>query len=597
MKKLHKKHFDTLAEYIQQEYTRRSKKRGDLEKQWEDIDRQLKMKPDTYHKLDAKGNPDKNKAWMPEMELPLQAQALEILTADARRLRSANTRPWFAAHSVLTDDFLDEIDFTSIAAGDKTGVPTQFDQNDIDQIIAGTMMHWQRQYNFHDNVDMIDAEAFKYGLGVGRGRLVTKSVFMHTAKGVVKQDQKIPVLFPRSIKNTYPDDRSHVLMNEGYMLGGMEITAKSQLLEDVKMAAKKGKKDPADEDGGWMTEPFKNLKGKKDGTIEVIEAEGDFVIPRSSDTITLSNYIITVAVGESNPTIIRARRRNTPYSTLIYFPYHIEHIDSPYATSPLMKGRPIQIAATDSMNRLSMLAAMHSQPPVKYDKDNPDFASTGGPLVYPGAQWPDTNVIMEVIGDPSAMMQLYINYIKQYEDVTGVNSPRLGAQTKSHTTAYAKDAELTRGTMRTVDYSTSCLNGPLAKWLTMAYDMGRREMKNDTVYIDKYRSFVEIGKKHLPEKVIFEAFGAGAPADEQVKQQERMNALKLAMQVDQMEVQLGREPQMDLQAVKEEILRNGGWTDIESFFKAEAISGLPEGGPAMGGTPGFVTQEPGDMPV
>lgn len=594
MKKIHEKHFDTLAEYIHNEYTRRKRDRGPLEKQWEEIDRQLRMEPDRSHKLDANGNVDSEKAWLPEMELPLQAQTLEMLVADSRRMRSPEIGPWFGAHAVVTDKYLEEVDFDSIISGDENDVPSQLTQDNIDKLVIGTLMHWQRQYNFQDNVDMIDAEAFKYGLGIGRARLATKSVFMHTAKGVTRQEQKIPVLFPVSIKNTYPDDRAHIMMNEGLMMGPVDITYKPMLLEDLKAAAAKGSNDPEKEEGGWMPKMLKNVEGKKDGTVMVVEAEGDFVIPRSADSLVLRNYYVSIVIGESNPKVFRLRRRKKPYSSLIQFPYHKEHMDTPYAASPLMKGRPIQIAAVDALNKLGMVSALHAQPPVKYDKDNIDYASSGGPLVHPGAQWSD-DVATEQIGDPSALFQLYVGYLQQYSDVTGINSPRLGAQTKSHTTAFAKEAEISQGTVRTVDYVRSSLAGPLAKWLTIAYDIGRDAMTKDTIYIDGYQSFVDIGKKHLPEKVMFEAFGSGGPAEENAKKQARMQALASAMQVDQMTVQLGGQPELDLRSIKEQMLREGGWTDIEPFFRAEGISEVPEGGPAMGATPGLITQNPNEV--
>ncbi|NUP96652.1 MAG: hypothetical protein HUU28_10865, partial [Planctomycetaceae bacterium] len=55
------------------------------------------------------------------------------------------------------------------------------------------------------------------------------------------------------------------------------------------------------------------------------------------------------------------------------------------------------------------------------------------------------------VGNPAGLLQVYLGYLKQYEDLTGVSAPRLGAQTKSHTTAFAVDAEITRGLVRTVD--------------------------------------------------------------------------------------------------------------------------------------------------
>jgi hypothetical protein len=64
------------------------------------------MVPDVSHKKLPNGQVDANKMWMAEMELPLQAQALEVLTADARRMMFPDSGPWFRAHAQVTDDYL-----------------------------------------------------------------------------------------------------------------------------------------------------------------------------------------------------------------------------------------------------------------------------------------------------------------------------------------------------------------------------------------------------------------------------------------------------------------------------------------------------------
>jgi hypothetical protein len=77
--------FDTITDYVCDEYASRQSKRGNTEKHWKEIDRQVSMEPDTLYKKLPNGEIDATKNWMSEVELPLQAQALEVLTADARR--------------------------------------------------------------------------------------------------------------------------------------------------------------------------------------------------------------------------------------------------------------------------------------------------------------------------------------------------------------------------------------------------------------------------------------------------------------------------------------------------------------------------------
>jgi hypothetical protein len=587
-RKFGKKDFNQIVEFVSDEYTSRKEKRKDIEKQWKDIDRQLEMEPDKKHKLDSKGRPDVNKAWMPEMELPLQAQTLEILTADAARMQFPTSGSWFAPHAELTDDYLEKIDFKGLISGDLNDVPSNITQDNADKLVLGAMDFWHGQYAFRQNIDSINAEAFKYGMGVGRARLVNKSVYMSTAKGIVKEDQKIPVLFPRSIKNTYLDDSKHNLMNEGFIVGPSVIHEKTQRLEDLVLAARKGSSDPASETGGWMEKNLSRIKPNKHGEVTILEYEGDLIVPhKTSESVFSPGTIVTVVAGEGTREVVRLRFNKFPFNSHIEFPYHVEHLDSAYPTSPLMKGRPIQIAAVDALNKMMMAAALNVLPPIRWDKDDPELANQGGPLIYPGAMWGSaTKVDAVTFGDPNALMGIYSNLLQQYANVTGVNAPRLGAQTVSHTTAFAKEAEITRGTIRTVDYVRSTLDGPLEQWLSMEYEMGRNTLKETSIYIPAYNGFAKISKDDLPEKVVFEAHGSGGPAEESAKQQQRLQALQFAMQVDAQAKQLGQDTGLDLSRVLDQILKEGGWTDTDIFFGEPAPPG------AQQQLPGVISGEP-----
>lgn len=564
--------FNQISEYIADEYSSRKAKRKDLENDWKEIDRQLSMTPDLSMRL-VNGKEDPNRAWMPAMELPLQAQTLEVLTADARRLLAPDTGPWFEAHAMMTDDYLEKNDLQTMITGDKNEVPSTIDQDNIDKLTQGVVSYWHNQYDFWGNIDKINAEAFTYGMGLGRARLVTKRVFIQTARGVRKLDQQMPVLFPVSIKNNYLDDREYSVMNEGQMIGPSTISYKKQSIEDLRMAAKKGSPDPEDPNGGWMPANLKGIEGK-DGAVTVLEYEGDLIVSRkTTDSIFIPNYICTIVLDGGKRQVIRMRRRGFETSSDILFPYHHESIENPYATSPLMKGYPIQKAATDALNRLIMIAALNGLPPVSYTTDDPYFAQSGGPKIYPTAQWPTSgDITVHQIGDPVAMQSIYAMLLQQYADVTGVQSPRLGQQTVSHTTAYAKQQELSQGTIRTVDYVRNCLKGPLNKWLDLSYKMGRSVWVDAPVYIDSYGGFVDITKKILPEDVIFEANGAGGPSEEQVKLSNRASSLNMAVQLEQARaqmMQLGIEDKTVIDYAKaiEQTLRQGGWTDINAIIR------------------------------
>ena len=510
--------------------------------------------------------------------------------------------PWYRPHAMLSDEYLEVIDFESLIAGDENDVPSIINQDNADKLVQGALDHFHRQYDFRGNWDLISAESFKYGTGVGRARVVQKTVFADTAKGVSKQNQRIPVLFPVSIKNTYPDDRTHFLMNEGHILSPAQIQVKTMKLKDLELAAKRGSPDPRSSEGGWLPKHLKGLEGDKHGDIELIEYEGDLVVPKTQKgSIHIPKAVVSVVKGvkdgKDDNLIVRFRIRQDSQSTYIIDSYHRENIETAYATSPLMKGWPIQRAAVEILSRSIAAGALSVDPPKSYDADDYQLKAMGGPKSYPGAMWPGTGEIkVHQMGDPGGLFNVYIGLLQQYADVTGVNAPRLGAQTVSHTTAYAKEAELSRGTIRTVDYVKSSLDGPMKRWLDLEYKMGRSLMNNTEIFIDAYGGFVKISKKHLPEKVTFDVDGAGGPAEEQTKIQRRLDAIQQVVSLDQIRMQaqqLGIQPSINFEEANRQILKDGGWPDVDALTGVEQpTAGIPQGieaQPGMVGDTGVAT--------
>lgn len=592
-RKFDKRDFDAIAEWAVDEKNRRQENRKDRERRWDEIDRQLEMEPDTRHKKDKDGKAIAERAWMAEMELPLQAQTLEVLTADARRLMIPGTGRWFQAHAALTDEYLERVDFEAMVLGDENEVPSQLNQDNADKLVEGIINHWHRQYDFAGNVDQINTEAFKYGVGVARGRIVTKSAFIDDVRGVLRDDIAFPALFPRSIRNTYLDDRESSMMNEGLMLSPTQIHTERRRLADIMFAANRGSTDPKNPSGGWMPKNLKGVDEDDKNGVDVIEVEGDIIVPRSTvRSIVIRGAIVTVITGriqeQAKAVLVRFRFRQTPYSSYLTFPYHSEHIDEPYATSPLMKGRVIQISATQALNRGLDAAALNNGPPIQYDSDDLTFAESGGPEIMPYAKWATLGKAEVVkIGEPTPMFTAFLSLVQLYHDMTGVNAPRLGQQTRSHTTAFAKNTEIQRSAARTVDYSNATGAGPLTQWLYMAFDMTKRAIGSKKVpfWIDAYGGWVEVGKSQLPDMAAFEWLGSAGPTDEQAEQQRKFNAAQLSLQIDQVAVSLGRQPRIDHGKLVEEILRDGGWTDTGAITRDEGVSGDAAPGPAVQGTP------------
>lgn len=576
-----------IAELVKDEWSSRKNRRKDRERHWEEIDRQLRMEPDISFKKLPNGRMDVNKMWMAEMELPLQAQALEVLKADSRRLRFPDSGLGFRAHAEVTDEYLRNVDFQSLVLGDELEVPSQITQDNADKLVEGFAAHHMRQYDFETRADHVDAEAFKYGMGVARARMETKNIYIHESRGVRKERQKIPVFVPVSIKKTYLDD-APPSMHSAQMLGQAHIIEDNMRLEDLILAANKGSTEPENPDGGWMPSNLKGIEPDDNGRVTVLEMEGDIVIPRKTTrSVVIPGGIVTVIQGSEDSTshgVVRFRFRKESFSSYILFPYNHEHLDSPYSTSPLEKGRPVQMMATDALNRLMDSAMLKNAPPVGYDRNDQFFASEGGPGIHPYAKWGTTdpvNVYNEIGGEPGALSQVLSLAINLYAELTGILPARLGAQTVSHTTAFAKDAELQRGAVRTVNYVRQTSQGAMTRWLDMAYKMGRDSLSGSEkvgFYIDSYGGYVEIGKSALPERTIFEWFGAGGPAEDQAKSQARLASLQLALQMDQLAQASGAQPTVDIPAAIREVLREGRWSDVDVITQSAAANatGSPE---------------------
>jgi hypothetical protein len=599
--------WDYIAEFVIDEYNKRKRDRNSLERIWADIDRQIAMEPDVSYKKLANGKPDLDKNWMSEVELPLQAQALEVLKADARRLMFPDTGLFFRAHGAMTDDYLQTVELQSLILGDQTEVPSLMTQDNIDKLVEGFVLHQFAQTDFPSRMDRINAEGFKYGMGVGRGRMETKNVYIDEARGRRKETQKIPVLVPCSIKNLYLDDMRPSI-HSSHVLGPAHIWVDNIRYENLALAASRGSSDPDDEDGGWMAGAIKKIEADDNGYVQLLEMEGDIIVPRKTvRSIVIPGAVVTVALGgkdgggNATRAVVRFRFRKYPFSSYMLFPYQYESANDAYSTSPLMKGRPLQILATEAANRMIDSGALKIAAPVGWDRSDPVLAAQGGPKIHPYAKWGSNDpaslkVFTELGGDPSTMGAIMTNAISLYADLVGVLPARLGAQTISHTTAFAKDAELQRGAVRTVNYVNASGQGPMLKWLDMAYQMGRDSIGKDKIsfFIASYGGFVEVSKEQLPEQAVFEWLGAGGPQDENQKLQNKVNGLLLASKLDAINAQTGKPMRIDYNKAIDQVLRESGWSDLDAIRQGEtSLAGAQVGpGPAVAALQNLALQQP-----
>ena len=80
-----------VAQYIKSEFETRKQRRSDLEIVWKEVDRQVAMLP-----RPRLLNSGKKNDWLPELELPLQFNTLEVNAADARRLKFPRGSEWYS---------------------------------------------------------------------------------------------------------------------------------------------------------------------------------------------------------------------------------------------------------------------------------------------------------------------------------------------------------------------------------------------------------------------------------------------------------------------------------------------------------------------
>ena len=579
---IEEKDFSSISEMIIQEHKDRKKRRETLELHWDEVDRQLRMEPELSHKQDIHGKTFKGREWMPETELPLQAQTLEMLSADVRRLLFPKNRDSFSARAALTDKYLNRFNRAgSPIVGERPAkdlsIHTELNQDNGDRLAAAMITHWRSQYDYRGHIDKINVQAIARSFGVGRLRKVRRRILGHDARIGGSINQKIPVIVPRDVRKVYLDDNATSVMHEGETLGPNIIQEQSIRYADLMASAADGGTDPRDENGGYVPSQIKKLSGKSDDTVQLLELEGDLVVDSTNSTLIIRDVVVTVAVGsektKQNFGLVRFRE-GEEFSTYLVHHYHLEGPEFTYGSSPLLKGMPIARLAAQAMNRIMESAQLKNSPPVGWNKDEIAFAGTGGPVIEPYAQWSTTDleaikVYAEVGGDPSGLLAVFSGLLSLYADMTGVTPPRLGAQTKSHTTAFAKDVELNQGAVRTVDYVNSILEGPMTRSLDLEYRMGLSTMRGrQTIFIPNWNEFVHITKAHLPDIVKFIAIGAGAPAEDQARNQQRLESAQLALSLDGAAQETGADPSINIPGLIRNVLENGGWVDLDDILIA-----------------------------
>lgn len=551
--------FTAVAQWIVAEMQVRKGQRSTLERQWKEIDRQLEMTP--LPRFASSGN---ERDWYPAIEEPLQFNALEVIMADVRTGLFPPGRPdWYQVTGQFDDENMRKAETDGLI---QEGVPVKMDQDSLDAIIKAVMEHYHRVYDFRSRFMLFVAECIKYGTGVARVREVKLAKFTHEFRGINSQETRGPAFLPMRIRNTYLDNSPALTMHEGISIAPVVLSCEPRLYKDLMLAASKGGSER-----GWRQDALKTLKPKKAdekrGVIEVIEAEGDFVVP--GDGVFLPNSRIMVALGQGGPVVIRYE--SSPFHSTVTGYYLRQDVGSAYGVSPLMKGQPIQEAASFALNDLLACGALNAQPPVAYDRNDARFAASGGPDIYPRAQWGVDGIdgIKPVqIGDPAVLLQTYLALINKYEDLTQANDARRGAGVKSHTTTGAYQVDAQRALSRTEDFIQDIIEGPLTSILYMEYEVIRSIISKPVmipINSQGMKGYIRVTKNMLPERVYFSVHGAAGVADEAQRNQQFFAAINFVIQLYAAAAQAGKPVELNFEQIIMEAFQRAGIQDTARF--------------------------------
>jgi hypothetical protein len=315
---------------------------------------------------------------------------------------------------------------------------------------------------------------------------------------------------------------------------------------------------------------------KKQKTVQVLDYEGDIVVQQDQGPpIYLPNTLWTVVVQSGGPKVVRYREREFPWNSYLTGGYHFTGANKLYAQSPLIMASPLQIAVTEALNRLMQSSILAAEPPISWNPDDPWLAAQGGPRMAPGAQFPTQGDVKPInVVSPEKLAAVLGLLLKLYEQIVGVNAPRMGAQTKSHTTAFAKDVEIGRSEIRTVDFARSMMFGFFPNFLQMEYSMMRKALKKPAdVFVPKYNQFLHLDADALPDECYFEVHGAAGPLEEREREAKKQQALSAALALEEPKSKMQRDgTPLDIAELQRIILEDGGWHEIDSIFR-EASGG------------------------
>jgi len=577
----------SIAQWIRSEYALRCERRKDREKICKEIDRQIALLPRLRNPQD--GTP----GWYPTVEMPTQFNALEVIAADQMRLLFPRSGGWYKASANLTDDFINSWNerraVNPLIGAD--AMPVLMDQETADALVRATIDHYHKMYNFREKMGIVASETIKYGTGICRVLPVKPAFYTDQWRGAHRKEMSGPAVIPCSFWNTYLDDSWNATMHEGQMVGSSTIRTYWQPLGDLERAAKVGGADK-----GWISSQIKLMIGKtgpddRKGQVQLLEFEGDILVPKSRGSIYLPNVLVTVAMHQGNVNVVRFKKNPMPFRSYVNWSYFRHDPRTPYADSPLVKGEPLQEMITAVANDFLAASRLNALPVVAYDRHDPTMAGEGGPTIHPNAMIPmDSPNAVEVldIGDPAALANALLLMIKQHEDTTGSNDARRGQRLKSHTTAFAADVEAAQGIARTDDFVTDLEMGPVTTILYMEYAIAQDSLKSPqpiAVNSEGIDGWMKLAAADLPPEAEFQVLGSEGAANDRDRLQMAVQAHQFVLGVAPVAAQLGIPFPVNFQGIARDVYERSGINNASKFVGAEPT--IAEGAADESAIPGI----------
>ena len=542
-RRITEKDWDLVAEHITKQLKNRktAEKRKMHEKRWKEVDRQVYMEPVKR----IPNNPNAENDWRSAMELGELSRASEILSADIRRFIFPTNKAWFDVHAEI-DPLLDDTN------GDQ--LIDIKEQKRIDNQTRAMMVQQHKDFGLKGRQDLSVKEALHHGGYVVE--VEEETMLGSTPEGKIKE-LKAPVWIPHSMWNCYPDPTVCTKANNLFYPGAMIIVDTKQVTEIKAMTGK-----------GWIPKQLARLEtpgNNKDS--EMIKWFGDITIPRKGDEIYLPNVKIIVV----DKKVVFYKPNELPFSCIIYNGYERLDVRDPYYISPLVKLSPTQKLASTMSNKLIDALDVAIEPPVVYDKNDPEMAANGGPDMSPQGKTGSSNpsgVNVLQVGDPQAALAGVQFFLSELQKGTGVDSVRSGLTSGTEQTATEVERTRQGGQVRTVDFADKHELHGLRPFLYLQHTLNKKNLKNYGFYNPEMDApdFERMGTKDLPENIYFDVVGSKGLLEENERQIKTMAVTKFALEAG---------VKINTEEVIKEMYQDAGNKNPERFLQSNEEFKMP----------------------